>query len=31
MIPLVLIFWCVTSGWLLVEKILPGLSPGSPH
>jgi hypothetical protein len=30
MIPLVLIFWCVTSGWLLVEKILPGLSPGSP-
>jgi hypothetical protein len=30
MIPLVLAFWCVTSGWLLVEKIMPGLSPGSP-
>ena len=30
MIPLVLIFWCVTSGWLLVEKILPSLAPGSP-
>jgi len=28
--PIVLIFWCVTSGWLLVEKILPSLSPGSP-
>ena len=30
LIPLVVIFWCVSSGWLLVEKILPALSPGSP-
>lgn len=30
LIPLVILFWCVTSGWLLVEKILPSLSPGSP-
>lgn len=30
MIPLVVIFWCASSGWLLVEKILPSLSPGSP-
>jgi len=30
LIPLVVIFWGVTSGWLLVEKILPSLSPGSP-
>ena len=30
LIPLVVIFWCVSSGWLLVEKILPSLSPGSP-
>ena len=30
LIPLVVIFWCVSSGWLLVEKILPTLSPGSP-
>lgn len=29
-IPLVVLFWCVSSGWLLVEKILPSLSPGSP-
>lgn len=28
--PIVVIFWCLTSGWLLVEKILPSLSPGSP-
>ena len=26
----VVVFWCLTSGWLLVEKILPSLSPGSP-
>jgi hypothetical protein len=30
MIPFVLIFWGVSSGWLLAAKILPGLSPGSP-
>lgn len=30
LIPLVFIFWGVSSGWLLVEKILPTLSPGSP-
>lgn len=28
--PIVVVFWCVTSGWLLVEKILPSLLPGSP-
>jgi len=28
--PIVVVFWCVTSGWLLVAKILPSLSPGSP-
>jgi hypothetical protein len=28
--PIVVVFWCVTSGWLLVEKILPALAPGSP-
>ncbi|MFM9195659.1 MAG: hypothetical protein ACKOWG_07960, partial [Planctomycetia bacterium] len=30
MIPVVLIFWAVTSGWLLMAKILPSLQPGSP-
>lgn len=28
--PFVVVFWCLTSGWLLVEKILPSLLPGSP-
>ena len=28
--PLVLIFWCATSSWLVTAKILPSLSPGSP-
>jgi hypothetical protein len=28
--PIVIGFWCVTTGWLLVEKILPGWQPGSP-
>jgi len=28
--PLVVGFWLVTTGWLVVEKILPSLSPGSP-
>jgi hypothetical protein len=30
LIPFVLIFWCLTSGWLVLEKILPSLAPGSP-
>ena len=30
LIPLVVLFWCVSSGWLLLAKILPSLSPGSP-
>jgi hypothetical protein len=28
--PIVVVFWCLSSGWLLVEKILPSLSPGAP-
>jgi len=28
--PLVILFWFVTTGWLVVEKILPFLAPGSP-
>jgi len=28
--PIVVCFWLVTSGWLVVTKILPSLSPGSP-
>ena len=28
--PLVVGFWLVTSGWLVVAKILPALNPGSP-
>ena len=28
--PIVVGFWLVTSGWLVVTKILPSLSPGSP-
>ena len=28
--PLVLLFWLVSSGWLLVTKIMPSLTPGSP-
>ena len=28
--PLVVGFWCVTTGWLIVEKILPTFLPGSP-
>jgi hypothetical protein len=27
--PIVVAFWCVTSGWLLVAKILPSLSGGA--
>ncbi len=26
----IIIFWCVTTSWLVVEKILPSLMPGSP-
>lgn len=29
-IPLIVLFWVVTSGWLVVTKILPSLTPGSP-
>jgi hypothetical protein len=28
--PLVVGFWCITTGWLVVEKIVPSLLPGSP-
>jgi len=28
--PFVIAFWCLTSGWLFVAKILPALQPGSP-
>ncbi|NDC63842.1 MAG: hypothetical protein EBZ59_07665 [Planctomycetia bacterium] len=28
--PLVVGFWFVTTGWLVVDKIVPSLSPGSP-
>lgn len=28
--PIVIVFWCLTTSWLVVEKILPSLLPGSP-
>jgi hypothetical protein len=28
--PFILLFWGITSGWLVVTKILPSLRPGSP-
>ncbi len=28
--PIVIIFWCLTTSWLVVAKILPSLMPGSP-
>ncbi|NBW96202.1 MAG: hypothetical protein EBR28_05630 [Planctomycetia bacterium] len=28
--PLTILFWCVTTTWLVVDKILPTLLPGSP-
>jgi len=28
--PFVVVFWCITSGWLLVAKVLPSLDTGSP-
>jgi hypothetical protein len=28
--PVVIIFWFVTSGWLVVEKVVPSLCPGAP-
>lgn len=29
-IPLVVLFWCISSGWLLTAKIIPSLVPGAP-
>jgi len=29
-IPLVFLFWCISSGWLLTAKIIPSLAPGAP-
>ena len=28
--PVIVGFWCLTSGWLLATKVLPSLHPGSP-
>lgn len=28
--PIVIVFWCLTTGWLVTAKILPSLLPGSP-
>lgn len=28
--PIVVVFWCLTNGWLFAAKILPSLLPGSP-
>lgn len=28
--PVIVGFWCLTSGWLLASKVLPSLHPGSP-
>lgn len=28
--PIVILFWCVTTGWLAVSKILPSLQSGAP-
>jgi len=28
--PLVVAFWCITTGWLLTAKVLPSLAIGSP-
>jgi hypothetical protein len=28
--PIVVVFWCLTTGWLFVSKILPSWAPGSP-
>jgi len=28
--PFIILFWCVTTTWLVVAKILPALLPGSP-
>lgn len=30
MVPVIVLFWAVTSGWLVTAKILPTLSAGSP-
>ena len=26
----IIVFWCTTTSWLVVAKILPSLMPGSP-
>jgi hypothetical protein len=28
--PVVVAFWCVTTGWLMIAKILPAWQPGAP-
>lgn len=28
--PIVIVFWCLTTSWLVAAKILPSLLPGSP-
>jgi len=28
--PIIVAFWCLTTGWLVITKILPSLAPGSP-
>lgn len=28
--PIIILFWCLTTTWLVVAKILPSLLPGSP-
>ena len=28
--PFIVGFWCLTTGWLVISKILPSLAPGSP-
>lgn len=28
--PVVVAFWCLTTGWLLTAKVLPSLRPGAP-
>lgn len=28
--PFIILFWCLTTSWLVVAKILPSLLPGSP-
>ncbi len=28
--PFIVAFWCLTTGWLVIAKILPSLAPGNP-